>query len=1471
MARHWSLVTVGVQFGILGPLEVRHDDAVVTIVGRRQRALLALLLCHSNRFVSRDQLIDELFGETPGRSPERMLRVQLSRLRKALMEAGAHRRVVAQGSGYLLKVAPGELDLDVFEHLVEDGRAAVAAGDPGRAASLLRQAEELWRGRALADLEDEPFAQLEGRRLEELRLLAREDRIDAELALGHHAPLCAELIALTAEHPLRERMRGQLMLALYRAGRQADALAVYRQTGDLLREELGLDPGVALRTLELSILQQNAVLDPDRSDDPSDGDGNGDSARCPFKGLESFDVKDAHYFFGRERVVTELVARLTESSLVGIVGASGIGKSSVLRAGLLAALSSGDLPGSAHWPQVVLRPGRAPTAALAAAVGEDPLTVLERLAPGERLVVAVDQLEELFTTCDDDDERDAFLDTLWKLAQDIERRAIVAVALRGDFYARLTCHPPFAELLSAKHALVGPMDRNQLVRAIELPAARAGLAVEPGLVDTLAGEAAGRSGALPLLSATLFELWRRRDGRALRLESYRTGGGMAGAVARIAEQAYAGMTPGQKAVTREVMVRLASERDGMLTRRPVPVAELAQSAGAETVAAALIDARLVTLDGGAVELAHEALLTAWPRYRKWLDEDREGRRLQSHLTGAAREWEVRGREPGELYREGRLAAALEWASRHGDRLSPLEREFLDSSRRAGQREQRRRQAQHRRLRGLLAASVLLLVLTAAAAVVAEVKQAAARRDAHESSARQLGADAVTEPRLDMAMRMAREAVRLAPSPETTASLLATLERSPAVVATLSLNGVTGAEVAARPDGRELAVADNDGRLQLYARGPRVQDPVTLNATSDAPPPVYSPDGTLLASGAAPDYWLFPRGNNAALITVRDAGSLRIDAELALPGASAPPVSRIAGGSVAISPDDRTLYYDYWVTRTDGSPGGAFVQSWRLPGGQPVASTRSGQGPLLAMRLTSGGSRVLVVGPHAYSTFDARSLRRLSTESVSAPVLASAAAPTLNGRFIAVGSRSGSMSFLDTTTGRSMTRSGLPGVSVVAMASSSNEEVVAVTADDRILVWDARTGALAEDLTGPPGDVRSATLTPDGHTLYTMLADGLLLRWDLSGAQWFGSRVRLATPFSCCGSLAPPGPPLVVSPDGRRFAALVGPSVVGLFSALTGARLATFTAARDGRAVTALAWSPSGRELAVTGQSGLAQLWSTLGVPRLLRSLSGLSSNLGYPNAAQAIAFSADGRLVGATAITLIGPGGDGSTGEQVTLGLWHAASGAPLASLDDLNSTLNGGTAHGDKPLGGALLAFSASGLLAISTPDGVIQILNPVTAQVRQILDTGVGTTALTFAPDGTLAVGTPAGTVQQWDPASGRQITAPLVASAAPVTSIAFDHSGTHLATSGQGAGAVKLWLGTARTSDGQPLATDTASTSTIAFSPATSSLVALDTTGNAFTWPTALRTWTRRACDVAGGNPTAHDWTQFVGSGISTDVCP
>ena len=249
------------EFGILGPLEVRLGGTPVRVGGPRQRALLGLLLCNANRVVSRDQLIDELLTDQPAGSADRMLRVQISRLRKALADGDTEPRLLARAPGYRLRVADGELDLHTFERGVAEGRYALEQGDPRQAVVLLRKAESLWRGRPLADLESERFARSEVQRLEVLRLGAVEERIGAELALGRHTALCAELEQLAGEHPLNERLRGQLMLALYRSGRQADALETYRAGRSLLVEELGIEPGPQLKRLQLAILEQGAALE----------------------------------------------------------------------------------------------------------------------------------------------------------------------------------------------------------------------------------------------------------------------------------------------------------------------------------------------------------------------------------------------------------------------------------------------------------------------------------------------------------------------------------------------------------------------------------------------------------------------------------------------------------------------------------------------------------------------------------------------------------------------------------------------------------------------------------------------------------------------------------------------------------------------------------------------------------------------------------------------------------------------------------------------------------------------------------------------------------------------------------------------------------------------------------------------------------------------------------------------------------
>jgi DNA-binding SARP family transcriptional activator len=252
-----------VEFRLLGPLEVLQDGRPVSLGGRKPRALLAILLLHANEVVSADRLIDALWGESPPGTAGNTLQANISQLRRAFGKEGAapDGRILTQRPGYVIRVQPEELDLARFEDLVDRGRKALAARDLEPAARLLREALALWRGPALADFAYESFAEHEIARLEELRLVALEERIEAEIAAGSHRELVPELERLTADHPLRERLRGQLMLALYRAGRQADALRVYQETRRALVDELGILPSPALQELERAILLQDPGLE----------------------------------------------------------------------------------------------------------------------------------------------------------------------------------------------------------------------------------------------------------------------------------------------------------------------------------------------------------------------------------------------------------------------------------------------------------------------------------------------------------------------------------------------------------------------------------------------------------------------------------------------------------------------------------------------------------------------------------------------------------------------------------------------------------------------------------------------------------------------------------------------------------------------------------------------------------------------------------------------------------------------------------------------------------------------------------------------------------------------------------------------------------------------------------------------------------------------------------------------------------
>ena len=446
---------------------------------------------------------------------------------------------------------------------------------------------------------------------------------------------------------------------------------------------------------------------------------------CPFKGLAPFDADDARYFCGRDRLVAQLVGRFVGTPVLGILGPSGTGKSSVLRAGLLPALAGGALPGSENWTQRLIRPGAQPAAELQRALDARPA------------ILAVDQLEEIFGASIDERERRTFIDALVASTRYRDEPCTIVVALRADFYGRCAMYPELAAMLGANHVLVGPMSDGELRDAIETPARRAGLHVDDELVDALVADLRCEPGALPLLSSALLELWQLRDGLRLTLASYRRTGGVSGAVSRLAENAFGQLDDEHQPLARGVLMRLVGDGGaGGVERRRVALDELGTLHGerASGIVATLTRSRLLTVTEGAVEFAHEALLREWPRLQRWIEQDREGPRIQRSLNAAAHEWLRLGEDDGALYRGGRLDETQRWQHASGAALSDLEHRFLTASQASERHAVLATRRSARRLRTLAAGLAGLAIVVALLASWAIGQRDDARRQAAHATA-----------------------------------------------------------------------------------------------------------------------------------------------------------------------------------------------------------------------------------------------------------------------------------------------------------------------------------------------------------------------------------------------------------------------------------------------------------------------------------------------------------------------------------------------------------------------------------------------------------------------------------------------------------------------------------------------------------------------------------------------------------------
>jgi hypothetical protein len=407
--------------------------------------------------------------------------------------------------------------------------------------------------------------------------------------------------------------------------------------------------------------------------------------QCPYRGLQAFDVDDARFFFGRDAQVDWMLERLAkdfgdikrENRFLGVIGASGSGKSSLVRAGLIPAIREGQsrsgkhLPGSSDWPVVVFRPGADPLKSLADALWSsaeaksaipDPLAFADRLKTDHRrlhgvigtvlhgsmedgrFVVVVDQFEELFTLCpaEAEDERKAFIETLLYAASVHGGRTLVVITMRADFYSKCSSYENLAHALSDKQELVPPLGEEELRAAIEQPAQLCGLELERGLVDLLVQDMRRQpAGALPLLQQTLYMLWDRRDGRRLTVGSYREIGEIEGALEAHANAIYTQQlkTDAERDICRRVLLMLTNPGEGTEdTRRRIPRSQLGDRAAIDAVLQELVKGRLITVsetEPPQVEVTHEALIRGWGELRKWLDADRDSLRILHQVLDAA--------------------------------------------------------------------------------------------------------------------------------------------------------------------------------------------------------------------------------------------------------------------------------------------------------------------------------------------------------------------------------------------------------------------------------------------------------------------------------------------------------------------------------------------------------------------------------------------------------------------------------------------------------------------------------------------------------------------------------------------------------------------------------------------------------------------------------------------------------------------
>ena len=1172
---------------------------------------------------------------------------------------------------------------------------------------------------------------------------------------------------------------------------------------------------------------------------------------APYRGLLRFERQDAEYFFGRKLDTQRLIEKIEQYPFVAVIGASGAGKSSLVRAGLWPELNMDAIPGSRNWQVLMFTPGKNPLRALA-----DQLATL--LPPSDRVEAAdqfearlkerpdglrtairtlladqprpalliIDQFEEIFTHCVETPEdcrvrNEILFANLADAIQNGEKQLYAVITLRADFLNPCLSYAQLKELLQDHQLLLGALDEPALRDAIVQPAQKVGAMFEKGLVSAILRDVGDQPGQLPLLQVALDSLWRLRRGPWLTIDAYEKSGGVSGALERRASDAYEGLNPEQKALARSIFMRLISLGEGVKdTRRRADREEIYPAGVDKTQVDAVIQAlsgpqaRLVVADEGAVEIAHDALIQQWSTLRKWLETNRQALAIHRRLTEDAEEWDEQlGRDPESLYSGARLALVRDWYREHPDDLSDLnelEKTFLDLSlakeRNELEEAQRNLKAAKRR-QAILASLLALAVLATLAAVYFGVRT---YQQAQVVASQLLAAQSQVNVQgdLPLGLLLAVEALNVQDTIQARSSLLAALQASPYAARTLYGHRDDVLSVAYAPSGDRVVSGSLDGAIRLWdpATGLPLGNPLTGHRGAVR----------VVAYNRAGDRFVSGGDDGKVIFWDPENGTKKFDFQVVDDGMVL---------ALAFSPQDLYLAY----AGTDG-----LVWLWESSTQQKrLASQSKHSGAVNALAFSADG-RYLASGGDDKKVLlvDLQTGEEIDRLQAGANFLSLAFHPTQP--LLAYGMEDGGIRFWDGQERKFLDekiqgpRAGIRDLSF----NSNGRLLVSASQDGLLRIWDAATRkAVGKPLEGHEGQVWSLDFNPvNPNLLISGAADTRLIQWDISRGPTIAQRLLGQHPLVYS---------MALSPDGKILALGHRVDSVTLWDPEAGKQVGEPLKGHS-KTVNGLAFSPDSRLLASASSDGSILLWNL--TEQTHETLPTPTGNM----AVWDVAFSPDGQKLAAAF-------------EDGTLVVWDLDSRQMLSGMPL--------EAH---YLGALSLAFSPdSRRLATTGADGRVILWNTTKWEQQTIASLASDVRTIAFSPDGgLLAFGGDDRLIYLWDVKEGKYASPPLVGHSFNVTRLAFSPDGSLLA-SGQDQ-TIFLWDIQEFALIGRLLGGHTGVVYGLAFTPDGSRLISAGEDYTVRWWNPSPQVWQAQACAIANRNLSQDEWDLYRGDGYKP-TCP